>query len=79
MIRDAQAEDLSKMRGIETAAGEAFRRVGMAAIADDPPPALDTLAAYQQDGRAWVATDSADDRSPTFCSTSSIGPHTSSR
>ena len=49
------------MRGIEAAAGEAFRLVGMAAIADDPPPALDTLAVYQQDGRAWVATDSADE------------------
>ncbi|MDZ4092587.1 MAG: GNAT family N-acetyltransferase [Arthrobacter sp.] len=61
MIRDAQAEDLSKLRGIEAAAGEAFRRVGMAAIADDPPPALDALAVYQQDGRAWVAADSADD------------------
>ena len=49
------------MRGIEVAAGEAFRLVGMAAIADDPPPAPDALAAYLQDGRAWVATDSADE------------------
>lgn len=61
MIRDARAEDLSKMRGIEAAAGEVFRHVGMAAVADDPPPALDALAVYQQDGRAWVATDAADD------------------
>ena len=61
MIRDARAEDLSKMRGIEAAAGELFRHVGMAAVADDPPPALDALAVYQQDGRAWVATDAADD------------------
>jgi GNAT superfamily N-acetyltransferase len=59
MIRDARAEDLSKLRGIEIAAGEAFRLVGMAAIADDPPPDLDALGVYQQDGRAWVATDSA--------------------
>lgn len=49
------------MRDIETAAGEAFRLIGMAAIADVPPPALEALAAYQRDGRAWVATDSADD------------------
>ena len=48
------------MRGIEAAAGEAFRLIGMPAIADDPPPALDALAVYQHDGRAWVATDSAD-------------------
>ena len=61
MIRDARAEDLPKLRGIEAAAGEAFRLIGMAAIADDPPPALDALAVYQQEGRAWVATDSADD------------------
>ena len=25
------------------------------------PPTLDALAVYQQDGRAWVATDSSDD------------------
>ena len=49
------------MRCIEVAAGEAFRLVGMAAIADDPPPAPDALAAYLQDGRAWVSTDSADE------------------
>lgn len=49
------------MRGIEAAAGEAFRLVGMAAVADDPPPALDALAVYQQGGRAWVGTDSEDD------------------
>ena len=41
MIRDARAEDLSKIRGIEAAAGEAFRLIGMAAIADDPPAALE--------------------------------------
>lgn len=61
MIRDARAEDLSTIRSIEVAAGEAFRLIGMAVIADNPPPALDALAVYQQDGRAWVATDSADD------------------
>lgn len=32
----------------------------MAAIADDAPPSMDALAAYQRDGRSWVATDSAD-------------------
>lgn len=49
------------MCGIEVAAGEAFRLVGMAAIADDPPPAPDALAAFLQEGRAWVSTDSADE------------------
>ena len=61
MIRGARAEDLSRIRGIEVAAGETFRLVGMAAIADDPPPAPDALAVYLQDGRAWVSTESADE------------------
>lgn len=46
------------MRDIEVAAGEAFRLVDMAAIADDGPPSIEALAAYQQDGRAWVADNS---------------------
>ncbi|MET4096414.1 GNAT family N-acetyltransferase [Arthrobacter sp. UYCu712] len=33
----------------------------MAAIANDSPPDLDDLAAYQREGRAWVATDSGDE------------------
>ena len=49
------------MRDIEVAAGEAFRLVGMAPIADDEPPALDVLAGYHREGRAWVATDSTDE------------------
>jgi hypothetical protein len=32
----------------------------MAAVADDEPPTIPMLAAYQQDGRAWVITDHAD-------------------
>ena len=60
MIREARAEDLPAMRDIEVAAGEAFRTRGMGAVADDPPPSLEALATYQQDGRAWVATDSGD-------------------
>ncbi len=43
------------------AAGEAFRTINLAAIADDSPPDLDDLAAYQREGRAWVTTDSGDD------------------
>lgn len=60
MIRVARAEDLPSLREIERAAGSAFRDLGMAAVADDEPPALSDLAAFQQDGRAWVATDAAD-------------------
>lgn len=61
MIREAKAKDLPKMRDIEVAAGEAFRTLGMGAIADDAPPSLESLAVYQQDARAWVATDSGDE------------------
>lgn len=60
MIREARAEDLPTMRDIEVAAGEAFRNLGMGTVADDPPPSLETLANYQQDGKAWVAADSGD-------------------
>lgn len=61
MIREAKAADLPKMRDIEIAAGEAFRTLGMGAIADDAPPSLEALANYQQDARAWVATGSGDE------------------
>jgi len=61
MIREARAEDLPKMRDIEVAAGEAFRTLSMGAIADDAPPSLEALTVYQQDARAWVATDSGDE------------------
>ena len=61
MIREARASDLPAMRDIEVAAGEAFRLLGMDAVADDPPPELQTLAAYQQEGRAWVASDAGDE------------------
>lgn len=60
-MRPARIDDLPRLRDIEVAAGEAFRRIGMAAIADDSPPLLDVLAAYQRDGRSWVATNSADE------------------
>jgi GNAT superfamily N-acetyltransferase len=61
MIREARAKDLPKMRDIEAAAGEAFRTLDMGAIADDVPPSVKALAIYQEDARAWVATDSDDD------------------
>jgi len=48
------------MRDIEVAAGEAFRTLGMEAVADEAPPSLEALANYQRDGRVWVATDSGD-------------------
>ena len=54
MIREASLTDLPVLRDIERAAGVPFRDVGMAAIADDEPPTIEELTAYQADGRAWV-------------------------
>ena len=57
VIRPARAADLEHLPDIERAAGEPFRELGMAAVADDDPPTVRELAAFQQDGRAWVVTD----------------------
>ncbi|MFI7115458.1 GNAT family N-acetyltransferase [Amycolatopsis sp. NPDC049868] len=54
MIRPATPEDLPALQDIERAAGEPFRALGMAAIADDDPPSIADLTAFQRDGRAWV-------------------------
>lgn len=53
-VRRATAEELPLLQDIERAAGEPFRALGMGEIADDEPPSLDLLAAYQRAGRAWV-------------------------
>ncbi|MFE2941912.1 GNAT family N-acetyltransferase [Streptomyces sp. NPDC059255] len=54
-IRHATRTDLPFLQDIEAAAGEAFRALGMAAVADDAPPALAVLERYRSAGRAWVA------------------------
>lgn len=59
-IRTPGAGELPGIQAIELAAGRPFADIGMTAIAADPPPDLTTLAAYRDDGRAWVATDSHD-------------------
>jgi ribosomal protein S18 acetylase RimI-like enzyme len=58
-IRRATPADLPALQDIERAAGAAFRLVAMPEIADDDPPSLAELAAYQQAARAWVTTDDA--------------------
>jgi ribosomal protein S18 acetylase RimI-like enzyme len=60
VIRTANLDDLPSLRMIEWAAGEAFRGIGMAAIAEDEPLSTEELAVYQANGRAWVATDDDD-------------------
>ncbi|MFF0063113.1 GNAT family N-acetyltransferase [Streptomyces sp. NPDC005279] len=56
-IRPAALAELPLLQDIERAAGEPFRSLGMAAIADDEPPALDLLDRYRRRGRAWVSAD----------------------
>jgi GNAT superfamily N-acetyltransferase len=60
VIRKARRGDLPTLQAIEVIAGEAFRAVGMDAIADDDPPNLQDLRGYAEAGRAWVSTDSLD-------------------
>lgn len=60
MIRAAKPDDVARIRDIEVAAGQLFRVIGMDAVADDPPPSEEDLTVFQNDGRAWVATDSDD-------------------
>ncbi|GAB6897202.1 GNAT family N-acetyltransferase [Kineosporia succinea] len=53
-IRPARTDDLPRLRDIERAAGEAFRGIGMAPVADDEPFGIDELERYRANGRAWV-------------------------
>jgi ribosomal protein S18 acetylase RimI-like enzyme len=58
--RAARPDDVPRLKEIEDLAGESFRAVGMAEIADDDEPSLMTLAGYQATGRAIVAVDGHD-------------------
>ncbi|GGX52341.1 GNAT family N-acetyltransferase [Streptomyces fructofermentans] len=53
-IGPAAPADLPLLRDIERAAGEPFRVLGMAEIADDEPPPLDLLERFREAGHAWV-------------------------
>ena len=59
-IRPARPGEAEVLRGIERAAGECFRDVGMPEIADDEPLPVAALEAYREAGRCLVATDAAD-------------------
>ncbi|MEV4916736.1 GNAT family N-acetyltransferase [Streptomyces tirandamycinicus] len=60
-IRSAEPFELPLLQDIERAAGEPFRSLGMAAIADDEPPPLEELERYRRSGGLWV-TETADGR-----------------
>lgn len=57
-IRPARRSELPLLQDIERAAGEPFRGLGMAAVADDDPPPLGLLESYLLAGRSWVAAES---------------------
>ncbi|GAA2308943.1 GNAT family N-acetyltransferase [Glycomyces scopariae] len=56
-IRAVTEADLPLLQDIERAAGECFRTVGMAAVADDEPLTLKELDDYRRTGLAWVAAE----------------------
>lgn len=56
-IRLASADEIHKIAPLEKAAAEAFRRIGMDAIADDAPIADSILMQAVQDQRLWVAVE----------------------
>jgi GNAT superfamily N-acetyltransferase len=50
-------DDVPALQAIETAAGEAFRALGMDAIAEDDPPGAAQLLDHRRAGLAWVGLD----------------------
>jgi GNAT superfamily N-acetyltransferase len=59
-IRAVSLNDLPVLQGIEKAAGQCFRDVGMPQIAEDEPLLLAELARYHDAGLAWVVADPSD-------------------
>ena len=59
-VRAARGSDPPLLREVERAAGSLFAPLGMDLVAEDEPPTVATLAAYQEAGRAWVRTDADD-------------------
>jgi len=59
IIQVPALDELPALRAIERAAGEPFRELGMAAIADDEPPPLELLTEFQRAGRALAAYEKA--------------------
>ena len=56
-IRPARESDLVVLQSIERSAGLPFADIGMAFIADDEPPSIETLRKFVANEKAWVSTD----------------------
>jgi RimJ/RimL family protein N-acetyltransferase/GNAT superfamily N-acetyltransferase len=61
VIRLARQSDAVALQGIEIAAGEVFRDLGMDVIADAEPPSVETIARYVDAASVWVDTDELDE------------------
>lgn len=59
-VRPSLPVESPTLREIEMFAGEAFRSIGMEAIADAEPMSVEVLDAYALSGRSWVAVDETD-------------------
>ncbi|GAO11251.1 putative acetyltransferase [Streptomyces lydicamycinicus] len=59
IIQVPALDELPALRAIERAAGEPFRGLGMAAVADDEPPSPALLTEFQRAGRALAAYEEA--------------------
>ncbi len=49
--------DVVRLQEIELDAGERFRQVGLASIADDAPPSAELLAGHIDSATVWIARD----------------------
>jgi GNAT superfamily N-acetyltransferase len=58
-VRSGEELDADWLQEIERLAGERFREVGMAEVADDEPPPLHQLRRSATDGRCWVTVGTA--------------------
>jgi GNAT superfamily N-acetyltransferase len=54
-IRPGREADLAALGAVEVAAGQVFRTIGLDAVADDDPPAPDSLRPHVASGTLWVA------------------------
>ncbi len=56
-VRLAASSDVARLQEIELDAGDRFRAVGLASIADDAPPSAAHLEGHIDSATAWVACD----------------------